>query len=836
MDPTASDLTDPEATRSVGRSHPSELQAEPLLAAGVLYASRYRIIELLGRGGMGEVYRAHDTVLDVAIALKRVGRHQSVDQAQVMREVRLARQITHRSVCRVFDVGVTGDEPYITMEYVDGEDMGSLLRRIGRLPSAKVIEVARQACAGLAAAHAHGILHRDLKPANIMIDRRGDVRITDFGIAVAQGTDMERSLAGTPAYMAPEQLTGQPASPQTDLYSLGLVLYELLTGRAAFTRRDVHGAEAPPSPSSLVSGVDPALERVILQSIDARPDARPASAIAFLATLTGGDVLQAVLDAGQTPSPALVASAGTSGQLARATALWLLLGGVVGVAVIVATAHVRLIDRIPMTAPPEVLADRARTFLREVTGTPPAPYSVSDLQTEGPYLREQARTLGTVDPARVVRMLYRESPEPLVPAMTLNGRTTFAVSLDNPPMNRPGMKALNFDSQGRLIDYRFVPEASALGRGAVDWAPFFRAAGVERSLLEMVEPQGPLRPFGQDRVAWRGRFEGTQDFLRIDAAAMSGVPTWFELRREESAPELTPQNRAVSLATAFVSILLLGAGLWLANYNLRRNGDIAGALRLAAFLFACHLASWLLGTQFLPLEIEFGRFIIAASLLLVVSFAAASFYLALEPFVRKKWPSSLISWNRLLSGRIGDPQVGRDVLVGAVASIVGTALYQVLIGTNLGLRDSPADLPVSVFLGARHLLSNLIDAVPRSLDTGMILVFIYSLIVMLLRRTWAALLVFQVLLAATVALQARPSPLELAVLLIAVGLFAVVFVRFGLLALVSYLFFDTMLGSLPLAVTGDWRTEFATVTIFVAAGILGVSAYSAMRSPASARA
>src|SRR5262249_21409873 len=250
-------------------------------------------------GGMGEVYRAHDTMLDVEVALKRVSLARGDAAAHVLREVRLARQITHRTVCRVFDVGETGGEHYITMEYVDGEDLGALLRRIGRLPGAKVIELARQLCAGLAAAHAQGILHRDLKPANIMIDRRGNARITDFGIAVPEGTLGDGRLMGTPAYMAPEQLAGEPASPRSDLYALGLVLYELVTGRYPFdiSEAPARRRHAASPPSALVTDVDPALERVIMRAIAADVEQRPPSALALSAALPGGDLLAAGLEA-----------------------------------------------------------------------------------------------------------------------------------------------------------------------------------------------------------------------------------------------------------------------------------------------------------------------------------------------------------------------------------------------------------------------------------------------------------------------------------------------------------------------------------------------------------
>src|SRR6476619_2506199 len=173
-------------------------------APGAIVAGRYRLVALLGRGGMGEVYRADDLTLDQPVALKFLPEGVGTDPdklAQFHNELRTARQVSHKNVVRLYDLGETGGRRFLTMEYVDGEDLASLLRRIGRIPQDKAIELARQLCAGVAAAHERGVLHRDLKPANVMIDGDGDIRITDFGIATAGG-DSDTAAVGTPQYMA----------------------------------------------------------------------------------------------------------------------------------------------------------------------------------------------------------------------------------------------------------------------------------------------------------------------------------------------------------------------------------------------------------------------------------------------------------------------------------------------------------------------------------------------------------------------------------------------------------------------------------------------------------
>jgi serine/threonine protein kinase/Tol biopolymer transport system component len=272
---------------------------------GDVLAERYRIVGLLGRGGMGEVYRADDLKLKQPVALKFLPQNLSTDAAALARfyrEVSVARLISHRHVCRVHDVAEYQGQHFITMEFVRGEELGSLLTRIGHLPQVKAVEIARQLSAGLSAVHEKGILHRDLKPANIMIDERGDVRVTDFGIAaLADEVRGREATAGTPGYMSPEQLEGRQLTVSSDIYSLGVVLYEIITGKKAFAAATLpellklrRSNQQPASPSQLVAGLDPRIERVIFQCLEQDPHKRPATALQVAAALPGGDSLAAV--------------------------------------------------------------------------------------------------------------------------------------------------------------------------------------------------------------------------------------------------------------------------------------------------------------------------------------------------------------------------------------------------------------------------------------------------------------------------------------------------------------------------------------------------------------
>ena len=211
---------------------------------------------------MGEVYRADDLRLGQQVALKLLPeslRQDPARLAQFHNEVRTARQVSHPNVCRVYDIGESEGFLYLSMEYVDGEDLASSLRRIGRFPEDKAIDIARQLCAGLAAAHQRGVVHRDLKPANVMLDGTGAVRVMDFGLAAVG--QVENIRAGTPGYMAPEQLLGREVTTRSDIFALGLVIYELFTGRRAFNATTIgelvsqHETGTITRPSTVIGGI-----------------------------------------------------------------------------------------------------------------------------------------------------------------------------------------------------------------------------------------------------------------------------------------------------------------------------------------------------------------------------------------------------------------------------------------------------------------------------------------------------------------------------------------------------------------------------------------------------
>src|SRR5688572_25557659 len=345
--------------------------------AGTVLNDRYRITGLIGRGGMGEVYKAEDIKLNQTVALKFLPNHFAMDEAAQQRffnEVRTARQVSHPNVCRVFDIGEVADAHYLSMEFIDGDDLSSLLRRIGRLPSDKALEIARQLCAGLHAVHEAGILHRDFKPANVIIDGRGKARLTDFGIAGLESELKDGAgVAGTPAYMSPEQITGKELTAKSDIYALGLVLYEIFTGKRAFAGDTIgellrkHKTSAPTIPSEVIKDIDPLVEKVILRCLEKDPRERPGSALQVAMMLPGGNPLEAAIAAGETPSPEMVAAAPKKGALKPAVAL-VCLALVVALFAFIAfySGKVRHHGWMPLEKSAEALTERADSIVKKL--------------------------------------------------------------------------------------------------------------------------------------------------------------------------------------------------------------------------------------------------------------------------------------------------------------------------------------------------------------------------------------------------------------------------------------------------------------------------------------
>ena len=836
----------------VGRLASSESLDASGFAPGTLLSERYRIVGLVGRGGMGEVYRADDLKLGQPVALKFLPERFSSDRTLIERfyaEVRHSRQVSHPNVCRVYDVGEVDGHHFLSMEYVDGEDLASLLRRIGRLGGHRAVEIAREIVAGIAAAHDKGVLHRDLKPSNVMIDGRGRARITDFGLAVATEEDKGGlEVSGTPAYMAPEQLEGKGASVQSDLYALGLVLYELFTGRRAFDAatlaewRQKHSQELPSAPSAHAHEIDPAVERTILRCLEKDPKARPRSAAAVAAALPGGNALAAAVAAGETPSPEMVAAAGESGSMKPTVALGFLaiiLAGIALAAYLSPRAYLH--GNVPLDKPPEALVERSKEIVRTFGYLEKPLGTAWGLSENTDYLRwveehdkskDRWKDIAVGRPAAIY-FWYRQSPAALIPERFRGGDAgNLVITESDPPPTKTGMIGVKLDTLGRLIRFEAVPSQELPPRPrTVDWATLSAEAGLAEGLFSPVEPRWLPPSFADSRGAWgESRPERPDRPLRVEASALLGRPVFFELAgpwsRAPRAPAFEPVKRrqALDVIGVIVLLALLVGGALIARHNLRLSrGDRRGATRLAAFVFISLMASWALDVRHVAGISELPLFLQGAGRSLFIAAAGWMAYIAIEPLIRRRWPDSLIAWTRLLSGRLTDPLVGRAILAGA---LLGTfaGVSNELEALVIRALEIPPPAPPYVWdltlLGPRRLAGHLFSAPAFSMLITVGLALLFFLLRWLLKKDWLAALVFTLLYTGVYVLNGSwiSAPFG-----IAIGVAAIfVFLRFGLLA---WVFHGTFEHFLLFDLTTDSSAWYAGTSLFLALVLAGIAVY-----------
>jgi len=795
---------------------------------GTLLAKRYRIVAPVGQGGMGEVYRADDLRLGQTVALKFLPKtiaHIPDAWPRVEREVRIARQISHPNVCRVFDIGESNEGPFITMEFIDGENLASLLERIGRLHTDKGLQVAHQLCTGLAAAHEIGVVHRDLKPANIMIDGRGRVRITDFGLAaLLEELRKDQAREGTPAYMAPEQLTAGEITPRTDVYAAGLVMYELFSGRQAFppTKRIEQSRQAPPRLTTIISGFDPAIDRVIHRCLQTNADSRP-SAAEVATTLPGGDPLRAAMQAGETPSPETVAASGGSPAVSPAVSFGLLVAVLIGIALSAMVGrYADALNAIHGSKPPEALTERARELITRLGYDENAADSAWWLDVN----RSTTIPLSRESPERE-QFFYRQSPEPMVP-----GNLFSDVDNSHPAADVPGMISMVLDGRGRLREFSAVP--SSVATHAVretDWSFLLAEAGIGAAETT-TEDGGLLPPVPFDvRQDWRAKESGQT--TAITAAGYNGRVVYFRAASADAG--VANRHKLGSGLGAFSDVMFVvaaafcGIGGWLlARRNMRRGrGDRKGALRVALFIFAGEFVGWALGAHFVSSAWEdYWAFVAGCGDALYMAGFMWILYMAIEPYMRRRWPEMLISWTRVLAGKVYDARVGRDAIFGALG---GAAMAIIQNGVNalpvwFHVTDVQPIRPTHLTLGSPiEMLAALGYFSDLSVQWALATAAFLVVARFLTRRDWLAVVASgmslgMVVLAAENLLIAIP-----AALLCAVIVYTLLF-RFGLLTVAVTLFFYFVLRRWP--ITFDFSQWFVWRSVFSLSILLAIALFS----------
>lgn len=688
----------------------SALAATERFAPGEVLAERYRVLGLIGKGGMGEVYRAEDMRFGQMVALKFLPEELARDRESLkllIEEAKLARQISHPNICRVHDVGEVDGHVFITMEYIEGENMASLLRRVGRMPQDKGVLVAQQLCSALTTMHDRGILHHDLKPANIMLDDAGDARVTDFGLAVPTiGMRPEMAKAGTPSYMSPEQVLGKPPSTRSDLYSLGLVLYEMFTGTRLFRPKSMeelkllHQEPIAP-PSNYVPDLDHSIERVIMRCLDPDPANRPESALEVASELPGGNALTAALRLGRTPTPGAVAASGGRCMLRPMHA-----AGLVAAVLVLLVSCALLAGRSSMVAraalpkSPSVLVDKAEELISTLGVTAPVKDTAASLDYYEELMRlivehssgdQRLAMLRRARPSPI-DFWYRSSPQPLV-TLASNQHVTWY----DPPATHGGMVSIRLSSTGYLRELQVVPDmfasnaAPSLEPGSESERAALRervfvVCGLVGSKLTPTPPERMPLVFSDAREAWSGVYpEAPDEPVRLEiswrgnslATVRIVEERWSQASVQGSPLVTLAQEHAQTASYLVRAVLVIGALVLAWRHVRQRRGDRAGAWRVATLVFVLWWAGGLLRSDAVPeLTGMLRMFGTTAQDAVVRALFVWLMYLALEPLVRRYWPQTLVSWARMLGQEFGDRLIARDVLVGLCVGLgMGIAVY-----------------------------------------------------------------------------------------------------------------------------------------------------------------
>jgi serine/threonine-protein kinase len=615
--------------------------------------------------------------------------------------------------------------------------------------------------------------------------------------------------------MAPEQLEGRGSTVQSDLYALGLVLYEISTGRKAFDGatldelRRKHTHEPPKAPSQVVPGFDPAVERVILKCLEKDPRVRPSSAILVASALPGGDPLAAALAAGETPSPEMVAAAGDEGAV-RPSVAWGLLGSVLalGLFVVALTRFSTDLALGPPSKSPDALADRARDLVRQFGYDEHPADSSWWFSREYDYLRYRAlhqpspkrvRELATDEPGPW-SFFYRQSPRLMVSRIAegaLSGpgsQSSGMVSAVDPPYEVSGMVMMKLDPRGRLRVFRAVPreiDAPTSPGSQIDWEPVFREAELDVRRFAPTQARWvPPTPY-DNRAEWEGTSSRHPETpIHVTAAGYRGKLVYFASAGPWERPsrmELPFRGvRAVEWAMPVIILTLLVAGVVLARRNIRLGrGDRRGALRVSTYYFCTWVIAFLLRAHHVPnMPMEWNLFSLGlGGALFGTAFVWLS-YMALEPYLRRRWPDLLISWSRLLAGRFRDPLVGRDLLVGSLFGAAGAMLLHVSNALPAWI-NAPGMTPVPptelLMRGTREAASFFFAQQNDAVLSAIGMMFLLFLASSVLRKKWLGAVPLG-LVAFLINLSGENLAIEIPFAALQAGLLLVLVLRFGILS------------------------------------------------------
>jgi len=657
--------------------------------------------------------------------------------------------------------------------------------------------------------------------------------------------------------MAPEQLAGEEVTPKSDIYSLGLVLYEILTGKRAFEASTLpqlmklRQSGTLTNPSTLVRDLDPLIERVILRCLETDPEKRPSSALQVAAALPGGDPLAAALAAGETPSPEMVAAAGTKEGMKPRLGLALFATVLLGL-----VAHLFLADRYriqnltPLDKPPEALLARSHEIIQEQGFSETPADSAYGFSTDFDYLNyiqehDNSKTRWqrlSSDRPPTVFFWYRQSPRDIESDKFFSSVGAGTVTLWEPASNITGMISVCLDSRGRLLFFKRIPperDPPSSASPPPDWSSLFSAAGLDLSAFTAATPEWADLLYSDTRAAWTREIttpiRATQ---RVEGAAYRGKPVYFRVLYPWADPwrDRVLQSSGHQKFASFIGIvvfaaLLLGSILIVKRNVRQKRGDEAGSWRLGNFLFFVYLAMWALMAHHLASMGEFSTVVLALAWGFLISTFARQLYFGLEPFVRRRDPHTLIGWARLISGKIRDPLVGRDILIGTTYGVllgVFESADNILVPLFGGSPPQPGTPSMASLMGVRPTVGSIFSYTWIYVLFSLGVFFLFFLVRLLVKKDWVAAIVIVFLGAITNTGGDYFWVTFLAAALIWLSIYLVLR-RFGLLALVVGLVVQNALVTFPMTThLSRWYAAGAIVGMVTVVAIALFAMYQAL--------
>jgi len=540
----------------------------------------------------------------------------------------------------------------------------------------------------------------------------------------------------------------------------------------------------------------------------------------------------------------MVAAAGQIEGMKPKLALLCLAACVLGVvACVILINRTDALEQMPLDQPPEVLTHKAREIIAQL-GYAAAPV---DYAVDYDYDDDLAKWIEKNDqphpdwakilrqPPPMLKFFYRQSPRYMIPSELGYRLTPGIVSFTDPATTQSGMVNLRLDLAGRLLELQVLPpqmEDAPAPATPVDWTPLLAAAGLDVAQLQPATPQWTSLANSDMRAAWTGQWPASGRPLRVEAGAWRGKPVFFQLigpwtRPERMRPEdATPGKKLGEAVRLGLFLLVLAGAFLLARRQLQRGrGDRQGAERLAKFVFAMQILLWLLFGHFVPSMAMSDQFAIAIGMALGMSALSWVLYMALEPYVRKLWPQTIISWTRLVSGRVRDPLVGRDVLYGVILGLAWVLIYETRVSFAIArLGTAPQMFSTDYLLGLRHTLGNLSARLPDGIETSLMFFIILVALRYLLRKPWAAGVAFVALFVLLRSLGSQHPALEAVTGLFIEGIAALALVRYGLITLAVAVFVGNTVANAP--VTFDFSRWYAANALTAPIMILALAVWS----------